>query len=58
MPIFPTTGKVEFLESFSIMPQSNIILLCVAISTVIISIVSVFIGYKLYVEKSIFDPVK
>jgi len=51
LPISPTTGKVEFLGSFSIMPSGNIILLCVAISAVIISLGSVFIGYKLYVVK-------
>jgi len=51
MPISPITGKVEFLQSFSIMPQSNIILLSVAIATVLISITSVFIGYKFYVRK-------
>jgi hypothetical protein len=53
MPISPSSGKVEFLESFSIMPQGTTILVCVAISTVIISIASVFMGYKLYVGKSI-----
>jgi len=52
LPISPTTGQVEFLESFSIMPSGNIILLCVAISAVIISIGSVFIGYNLYVTNS------
>ena len=55
LPISPTTGKVEFLESFSIMPSGNIILLCVAIVTVIICIISVFFGYKLYVGKSIYN---
>ncbi|MBZ9608842.1 hypothetical protein G9F73_013620 [Clostridium estertheticum] len=51
MPISSYTGEVEFLESFSIMPQGNTILICVAIAAVIISIVSVFIGYNLYVSK-------
>jgi hypothetical protein len=50
MPISPTSNKVEFLESFSIMPQANAILICVAIATVIISVASVFVGYKLYVD--------
>lgn len=58
MPILPTTGKVEFLESFSIMPNASTILLCVVISTVMISITSVFIGYKLYVRKSIRVSIK
>ena len=52
MPISPSSDKVEFLESFSIMPQANTILICVAIATVIICIASVFMGYKLYVSKS------
>ncbi|MBU3183824.1 hypothetical protein [Clostridium estertheticum] len=52
MPISPITGKVEFLESFSIMPHAGTILLFVAIATVIISITSVLIGHKLYVGKS------
>ncbi|APC41440.1 hypothetical protein [Clostridium estertheticum] len=52
MPISPITGKVEFLESFSIMPHAGTILLFVAIATIIISITSVLIGYKLYVGKS------
>ena len=52
MPISSHTGKVEFFESFSIMPLGNTILICVAIATVIISIVSVFTGYNLYVGKS------
>ena len=53
LPISPTTGDVEFLESFSIMPQSNTILIFVAIGTIIISITSVFMGYKIYVGKPI-----
>lgn len=53
IPIAPGSDKVEFLESFSIMPQANTILICVAIATVIISITSVFMGLKLYVGKSI-----
>ena len=52
MPISPATGQVEFLESFSIMPQANTILICVAIATVIIIITSIFMGFKLYVGKS------
>ncbi|MBC8059782.1 MAG: hypothetical protein H7Y18_03865 [Clostridiaceae bacterium] len=49
MPISPNSGKVEFLESFSIMPEGNTILLCLASATIITCITSVFIGYKLYV---------
>jgi type IV secretory pathway VirB2 component (pilin) len=52
MPISPNTGKVEFVESFSIMPQGNTILLCTAIAAVVIIITSVFVGYNLYVGKS------
>ena len=52
MPISPNSDKVEFLESFSIMPQANTILICVAISIVMVFIVSGFMGYKLYVGKS------
>jgi hypothetical protein len=50
MPISPNSDKVEFLESFSIMPEANAILICVAISTAIISIMSVLLGCKLYVD--------
>ena len=52
MPITPNSNKVEFLQSFSIMPQGNTILICVAITAVTICIISIFIGYKLYVLKS------
>lgn len=52
MPISPNSNKVEFFESFSIMPEASIILSCVAIVTVIICIASGFISYKLYVPKS------
>ncbi|MGV8983599.1 hypothetical protein [Clostridium sp.] len=52
MPISPSSGKVEFLESFSIMPGANTILVFVIITTVIICIASVFIGYNLYLGKS------
>jgi hypothetical protein len=45
-------GSVEFLKSFSIMPQANTILIIVTITTVIICIASVFMGYKLYVGKA------
>jgi len=51
MTISPNSDKVEFIESFSIMPQANTILSCVVIATLIICIASVFIGYKLYVSK-------
>lgn len=52
MPTSPNSDKVEFLESFSIMPEASIILSCVAISTIIICIASWFISYNLYVSKS------
>jgi len=49
MPIAPNSTRVEFLQSFSIMPQANAILICTAVTTVVICIASVFMGYKLYV---------
>lgn len=52
MPISPNSDKVQFLESFSIMLQGNIILICVAIATIIICIASSLMGYSLYVNKS------
>lgn len=52
MPIAPNSDKVEFLQSFSVMPQGTTILICVAIATVIICITSIFMGYNLYVHKS------
>ncbi|MBZ9688632.1 hypothetical protein G9F72_020105 [Clostridium estertheticum] len=55
MPVSSDLGNVEFLESFSIMPQANTILIFVATSTIIICIASGFIGYKLYVGKSNFS---
>jgi len=51
MPISPNSDKVEFFESFSVMPQGNIILICVAIATGIICIASCLISYNLYVVK-------
>ena len=52
MPISPSSDKVEFLESFSVMPQANTILICVAIATVIIGSTSVYMGNNLYTGKS------
>jgi len=52
MPISPSTGKIEFLESFSIMPQANTILYYVFILTILTIITSVIIVHKLYVGKS------
>ena len=51
LPISPNSNKVEFLQSFSVMPQGNTILICVAIAAVIIGITSIFMGYNLYVLK-------
>ncbi|MGH4118687.1 hypothetical protein [Clostridium sp.] len=53
LPISPNSDKVEFLESFSIMPQATTILICVAIATVIISTTSVYTGCRLYIGNSI-----
>ena len=50
MPVSPNSNKVEFIESFSIMPGANTILLCVAVGAVILSLVSIFAGYKLYIK--------
>ena len=52
MPIAPNSDKVEFLQSFSVMPHGNTILICVAIAAVIICVTSIFMGYNLYVLKS------
>lgn len=52
MPISPNSDKVEFLESFSVMPQANTILICVAIATVLIGTASVFMGNNIYADKS------
>lgn len=52
MPISPNSTKVEFFESFSVMPEAGIILSCVAIATVIICISSCLISYNFYVAKS------
>lgn len=41
MKVSPNSDKVEFLESFSVMPQANTILICTAIFAVIICITSV-----------------
>jgi type IV secretory pathway VirB2 component (pilin) len=51
MKVSPNSDKVEFIESFSIMPQGNTILSCIAIAAVIIFISSAFMGYYLYVIK-------
>ncbi|MBU3189924.1 hypothetical protein K9O30_11885 [Clostridium bowmanii] len=51
MPISPSSDKVEFLESFSVMPQANTILICIAVATVILATSSVFIGGNLYIGK-------
>jgi hypothetical protein len=52
LKMYMNSDKIGFLESFSIVPNGSILLLCVAIATVIISITSVFIGHKLYVCNS------
>ncbi|MGH4124838.1 MAG: hypothetical protein ACREV6_18105 [Clostridium sp.] len=52
MPISPNSDRVEFLESFSVMPQANTILICLTIATVITCVASFFMGYNLYVGKA------
>lgn len=47
MPI-SNSGKIEFFESFSLMPSSNTILICTALGTVLICFISAAAGYKLY----------
>lgn len=51
MPVSPNTGRVEFVDSFSIMPSGNIILISLAVVTLIIAIGSSFISYNIYVKK-------
>ncbi|SHH66379.1 hypothetical protein [Clostridium grantii] len=48
MPILLNTGKVVFMESFSIMPQANIILVISAIIGIILCVSSVVFANKMY----------
>jgi len=48
MPISPSTGRVEFLESLILMPGIDGILLWLVIATLLLLPLSVYIGYKLY----------
>jgi len=51
MPISTNSDKIEFIESFSVMPGASTILICVSICTVILCIGSVFISYNNYVKR-------
>ena len=53
MPISFTLDKLDFIRSFSIMPQANIILICVGTFTIMTCIISILAGYKLYTLKTI-----
>ena len=53
MPMSFTFGKLDFTESFSIMPEANIILICVGAFTIMTCIISILAGYKLYTLKTI-----
>lgn len=48
MPVSPNTGNVEFLESFAIMPQANIILIITTIVGILLCVFSVVFGNKMY----------
>lgn len=48
MPVSPNTGKVEFLESFSLMPQINQVLTGFGIAVLLIVPLSVYAGYSMY----------
>jgi len=52
MLTYSKSNKLEFLESFSIMPQVNTILICVVIATILICVTSLCMGYNLYVPKA------
>jgi hypothetical protein len=49
MPV-SNSGKIEFFESFSIMPSANTILIGTAIGTVLICFISAAVGYRLYLN--------
>lgn len=52
MPVYPSTGKVEFMESLSIMPQVNEILIGVSTAAILIVSFSMYIGYRLYMTSA------
>lgn len=52
MPISPSTGRVEFLESFSIMPGADQILAILWLVIAILVPLSIYLGYKLYTSPS------
>ncbi|MFA6939611.1 MAG: hypothetical protein WCQ54_01315 [Clostridiaceae bacterium] len=47
MPI-SNSGKIEFFESFTLMPSANTVLIFTALGTVLICFISAAAGYKLY----------
>lgn len=52
MPISPTTQKIEFFESFSIMPSANTILLILALVAALVWYISIAFAYKIYCRKN------
>lgn len=52
MPISPNSDKVEFFESFTLMPSANTILFWTALGTVLICFISAAAAFKLYVRKN------
>ena len=51
MPI-SNSGKIEFFESFTLMPSANTVLMGTALGTVLICFISAAAGYKLYGDGS------
>ena len=49
MPVSPQTGQVEFLESLTLMPQINEILIGLSVAAIIIVPLSIYRGYKIYI---------
>ncbi|MDD4346734.1 MAG: hypothetical protein PHZ11_07600 [Desulfitobacteriaceae bacterium] len=48
MPASSVTDQVNFMESLSVMPQINNLLMGVGIATLLIVPLSIYVGYKLY----------
>jgi hypothetical protein len=48
LPASPVTGQVNFMESLSVMPQFNELLMGVGIATLLIVPLSIYVGYRLY----------
>lgn len=48
LPISPNTGEVDFMESFAVMPEANIILTVVTVVGVVLCVGSVIFGNRMY----------